>query len=102
MESERFETGDLLEIKETSTRTRVRRCCVDCCAHWVIYSLCGVLCCALGSWAAAVFISTIPFSGVTDQPHVGEEYERLDLASLRYILLEGQLFFPPPPPHSPW
>lgn len=89
-------------LKEPTTTGRVRSCLVDCCAHWLVYWLCGSLCCLLGSWGAAVFISTIPFVGVTDQPTVAEEYERLDLASLRYILLEGQLHFPPPPPHPPW
>lgn len=94
--------GRLTGVKGQTTQTRVRRCLVDCCAHWIVYWLCGVLCCAVGTWTAAVFISTIPFVGVTDQPQVAEDYERLDLASLRYILLEGELYFPPPPPHPPW
>ena len=89
-------------FKEPSTRSRLLQCFVDCFAHWVIYWLCGGLCCLVGAWLVAMVLANIPFVGVTNQPVIAEEFERLDLASLRYILLEGKLHFPPPPPHPPW
>ena len=76
-------------------------CSVYATCGWLVYVLCGVLCC-LGLCAGAVAaIAYIPVPDVTDQPPVLRDYARVDLASLRHLLLEGFLWFPPPPPAPP-
>lgn len=74
----------------------------DSCAAWLLNLLCAVLCIAGAVYGTALAISLLPYPDMSgDQPPLMGEYNRADLASIRYLLLEGRLWWPPPPPAAP-
>ena len=71
---------------------KVCECTADVVANYVVYGLCSALCCFALCFGVIVAIAQIPMPDVTDQPPVLGDYNRIDLASIRYILLEGHLY----------
>jgi hypothetical protein len=80
---------------------KVLECSADVCARWAIWAACYVLGVASITYGIATILAYIPIPDVTDQPPELDQYNRVDLMSLRYLILEGNLWFPPPPPSAP-
>ena len=73
----------------------------DCASKWLIYAACYVVGVSAIVYVVVTLLAYVPLPDVTDQPAALDAFNRVDLMSLRYLLLEGQLFFPPPPPLAP-
>lgn len=74
---------------------------VESASVWLINFACAFFCVAAVIYGISVLISLIPVPLVNEQPSLMQEYNRADLASVRYLILHGQLWWPPPPPCFP-
>ena len=67
----------------------------------LVSNIAACLCLVFGIYLVSVLlISRIPVPGITDQPAEVQE-GGMDLQSLKYIIFEGKLWYPPPSPPPP-
>ena len=76
---------------------KIGECSLDLVVTYVLHVACFFFCCLSICLLIAAALARIPMKDVTDMPPELDDYNRVDLASLRHVLLEGVLWFPPPP-----